>query len=161
MAWSERFNLTILSSEQKAAFLEMFPEVEPEPLYRASRDGFEAATFHTRCNNRGPTVTVVKSAQGHVFGGYSDVSWDSSGQFRHSQTAFLFKLAQQDQVNVSRHNLVRSRSHHQYAIYCAGERGPTFGGGRGGLDFEVILNGTASSHMNLGSTFNRGPGGLQ
>jgi len=30
-------------------------------LFRASRDGFEAAAFHSKCDNKGPTVTIVKS----------------------------------------------------------------------------------------------------
>ena len=48
-------------------------------LYRASRDGFAAAAFHSKCDNKGPTVTVVKSGN-NIFGGFTEVSW-SSGKF--------------------------------------------------------------------------------
>ena len=47
-------------------------------LYRASRDGFAAAAFHSKCDNKGPTVTVVKSGN-NIFGGFTEVSW--SGKF--------------------------------------------------------------------------------
>ena len=38
-------------------------------LFRASRDGFAVAKFHTRCDNKGPTITIVKS-EGNIFGGF-------------------------------------------------------------------------------------------
>ena len=44
-------------------------------LYRASRDGWAASNFHSCCDNKGPTVTVVKSGN-YIFGGYTDQHWD-------------------------------------------------------------------------------------
>lgn len=31
----------------------------PEPLYKATVDGWSAAKFHELCNNKGSTVTVI------------------------------------------------------------------------------------------------------
>ena len=45
-------------------------------LYRASRDGFAAGCFHSRCDNNGPTVTIVKSGE-YIFGGFTVQSWTS------------------------------------------------------------------------------------
>ena len=45
-------------------------------LYRASRDGFAANCFHSRCDNNGPTVTIVKSGE-YIFGGFTERSWTS------------------------------------------------------------------------------------
>src|SRR6266542_3543004 len=36
-------------------------------LYRASRDGYGANIFHQKCDNKGPTVTVVKKGQGTAY----------------------------------------------------------------------------------------------
>ena len=44
-------------------------------LYRASRDGFAARPFHLRCDNKGPTVTIVKGSRGNIFGGFTEKSW--------------------------------------------------------------------------------------
>ena len=44
-------------------------------LYRGSRDGFAAECFHSRCDNKGPTVTIVKSGN-NVFGGFTEQSWN-------------------------------------------------------------------------------------
>ena len=43
-------------------------------LYRASRDGWAASNFHARCDNKGPTVTVVLSGT-NIFGGFTETSW--------------------------------------------------------------------------------------
>ena len=45
-------------------------------LFRASQDGFTAQAFHGRCDNKGPTVTIVKSGS-NIFGGFTENSWHS------------------------------------------------------------------------------------
>ena len=45
-------------------------------LFRASRDGFATQTFHSKCDNKGPTITVVKSGA-NIFGGFTEISWKS------------------------------------------------------------------------------------
>ena len=42
--------------------------------YRASVNGWASRTFHSLCDNKGPTVVLVKSGQ-YVFGGYAAFSW--------------------------------------------------------------------------------------
>ena len=44
-------------------------------LYRGSRNGWAASNFHSCCDNKGPTVTVVRSSNGYVFGGYTEQPW--------------------------------------------------------------------------------------
>ena len=45
-------------------------------LFRASRDGFASSVFHSKCDNKGPTITVVKSG-GNIFGGFTENAWTS------------------------------------------------------------------------------------
>ena len=40
--------------------------------YRAAEHGWEAASFHSRCDFKGPTVTLVKVDE-FVFGGFTDL----------------------------------------------------------------------------------------
>ena len=42
--------------------------------WRASQHGWTSSEFHNRCDNKGPTVTIIKVGV-YIFGGYSDVSW--------------------------------------------------------------------------------------
>ena len=45
-------------------------------LFRASQDGFMAETFHSKCDNKGPTITIVQSGD-NIFGGFTEESWAS------------------------------------------------------------------------------------
>ena len=60
-------------------------------IYRGTRDGFAASTFHSLCDDKGPTITLIKSVGDCIFGGYSDVSW-SSGGYIPSTDAFYLPL---------------------------------------------------------------------
>ena len=44
-------------------------------LYRASEHDFTSKSFHGYCNNKGPTLIVIKSSEGWIFGGYTTESW--------------------------------------------------------------------------------------
>lgn len=46
-------------------------------LYRGSDEGFSAQKFHEKCDNKGPTVTLVRTEKNNVFGGYASQSWTS------------------------------------------------------------------------------------
>jgi hypothetical protein len=43
--------------------------------YRPSRDGWSGHDFHEHCDDKGPTVTLVK-ANNCIFGGYTDLNWE-------------------------------------------------------------------------------------
>ena len=45
-------------------------------LYRASVYGKTPADFHRCCDNKGPTLVLIKSGQ-YIFGGYTSQSWIS------------------------------------------------------------------------------------
>ena len=42
--------------------------------FRASIHGWRSRTFHSYCDNKGPTVTIVRVGI-YIFGGYNDNSW--------------------------------------------------------------------------------------
>ena len=47
-------------------------------LYRGSRDGWKYVDFHSRCDNKGATLTLFKTDDGRVCGGYTAESWESN-----------------------------------------------------------------------------------
>ena len=47
-------------------------------LYRASEHEYSAKSFHECCNNNRPTLIVIKSSGGWIFGGYTTQSWSGS-----------------------------------------------------------------------------------
>ena len=42
--------------------------------WHASMDGWAARTFHSRCDGKGPTVTIIRVGK-YIFGGYTSISW--------------------------------------------------------------------------------------
>ncbi len=42
--------------------------------YRATLHGWNAGTFHTRCDLKKHTVTIIEK-NNYVFGGYTDIPW--------------------------------------------------------------------------------------
>jgi hypothetical protein len=68
-------------------------EYSLELLMRGSRDGFDCKKFHELCDDRGPTLTIVESTLGKVFGCYTAVKWASvDGKYLPDPNAFIFSL---------------------------------------------------------------------
>ena len=42
--------------------------------WHAKTDGWATSTFHSNCDGKGPTVTIVQVGS-YIFGGYVDKSW--------------------------------------------------------------------------------------
>ena len=62
-------------------------------LYRASEHNFTANSFHEKCENHGPTITIIESNFGNIFGGYLDVPWPTINEKSiKSRNMFLFLL---------------------------------------------------------------------
>ena len=76
-------------------------QVKFELLWQGSRDGFTADKFHTNCNNKGPTVTVIKSEHDQIFGGFTSESWGFAGSTakggvnKKDPTAFIYSLSKE------------------------------------------------------------------
>jgi hypothetical protein len=120
-------------------------------LYRGSRDGLNARSFHQKCNNQGPTVTVVKSTESYIFGGFSDLPWTSQNtQYIQSNRAFLFGLHCHGSNQPIK--LPLKGNFNGNAIYRHSTHGPTFGVG-----YDLRLWGGGCCHY-LGSTYALPPG---
>lgn len=62
-------------------------------IYKASTDGFATYSFHSKCDNKGPTLSSIQ-ANGYLFGGYTPLSWSSSLSWGMMlQIAVLFSLS--------------------------------------------------------------------
>jgi hypothetical protein len=47
-------------------------------LYKGTKDGDTIEIFHNKCDNQAPTISIIKSTDGQVFGGYTSKSWDKN-----------------------------------------------------------------------------------
>lgn len=55
--------------------------IKAELLYRGSEQKFNAGLFHSMCDLKGPTLTLVQSTKGKIFGGYTSMSWDKDKSY--------------------------------------------------------------------------------
>jgi len=62
-------------------------------LYRASTDGYRSSSFHSRCDEAGPTICFVLNEHGKVFGGYVSIDWIQGLRgYKPDLNAFIFSL---------------------------------------------------------------------
>lgn len=122
----------ILSSSQGQTLMSWlkntsgFPKTNEQLLYRASRNGWATSNFHSCCDNKGPTVIVIKSGN-YIFGGYAEQSWDGDNSYKRAQNSFLFSLVNPSGLSPTKMALRSGQE--RYAMYCNANSGPTFGGG--------------------------------
>jgi len=134
----------LLDKKFKKQMLKLFDnkKVTLELLWQGSRDGFDTGVFHSKCDNKGATLTVIKYNQ-NIFGGYNSESWGTSGNYTNGDT-FLYSI----HPNLTKWVVSSSGSN----AYNGSSYGPTFGGGH---DLYV------SSSMKSGSSNYTNPSSYQ
>lgn len=88
--------------------------------YRAKYDGDNAYNFHRLCDGIAPTLTVIKTTNGKMFGGYTEAKWVSTFNYIEDDKAFLFKRVKN---TFKAFDIVDMR----YALRCKKDLGPSFG----------------------------------
>ncbi|PFX16087.1 Basement membrane-specific heparan sulfate proteoglycan core protein [Stylophora pistillata] len=114
--------------------------------YRASTHGWAADTFHSRCDGKRNTVIIVKAGE-YVFGGYTDIPWESSGRYTSTPNAFLFSLQNKEGLAPFK-SMVRRPS---YAISRQSGDGPIFGTGN---DIYIANNANSNRHSQANFGYN-------
>ncbi|CAH3131890.1 unnamed protein product [Porites lobata] len=107
--------------------------------WHAKTDGWVASTFHSNCDGKGPTVTIVQVGN-YIFGGYTDKSWGGPCRYVYSNKSFLFSL-----YNIKGYAPVKvniKSSQYSTAIYACSSYGPTFGG----HDLHISNNAASNSY---------------
>lgn len=118
-------------------------------LYRASRDGFKASEFHRLCDNQGPTLSIIQSVNGFIFGGYVSKPWLSSSLYVSCDMspAWIFSL-----TNPSNHPLKIPSKNRGDCMYDSIMYGPTFGGNHD-LHIADMANMNTNSYANIGASY--------
>ena len=88
-------------------------------IYKATRDGDKAESFHQMCDSYNNTVVLIKTLKGRRFGGFTHETWDGEDQNKVDKRAFLFSIDKQKVYNVIKN---------EEAIGCYKLNGPDFCG---------------------------------
>ena len=95
-------------------------KVEMTLLYKLKTQGDNY--FHSYCNNKGYTVTLVRTTKGYRCGGFTTQSWSSRGNYANDVNAFLFSLEFKEMYPINQEGT--------NAIYDSSDRQATFGNGQ-------------------------------
>ena len=75
-------SLILKTSEETNTILSQLPffhkSSKSKLLYSTTRDGWTVSTFHSECDNKGSSITVIKTDKDYVFGGYLDKEWSGT-----------------------------------------------------------------------------------
>ena len=88
-------------------------------IYDAKENGDKVSTFHSLCDNKGATLTIISTNDNKIFGGYLSMSFSENSGWIHDEKAFVFSL----NYNEKYESLDTT-----YTFYGGKDRGPTFGG---------------------------------
>ena len=88
-------------------------------IYDAKEHGDKVSTFHSLCDNKGATLTIISTSDNKIFGGYLSMSFSENSGWIHDEKAFVFSL----NYNEKYESLDTT-----YTFYGGKDRGPTFGG---------------------------------
>jgi hypothetical protein len=101
-------------------------------ILRGSRDGMDPQTFHKLCDNKGPTLIVIKIKNSkRIVGGYNPLDWDSNDRSKTSSDSFIFTFGIFDDFKTAVIGRVKSN---ECSVRCYKEWGAIFGNYEGGND---------------------------
>ena len=138
-------SIILKEEERKNEFLKKIFEwsgyKKMELIYRGSRDGMTSQNFHSKCDNKGPTITLYKTEK-CVFGGFTSISWSTDGNYHSAQDCFIFTL-----INIYNTEPTKfSFKNDKYAVFHGSGSGPYFGHGADiGVNYSDFLNNTSYS----------------
>jgi hypothetical protein len=116
-------------------------------ILRGSRDGFDTATFHAKCDYRGATIIIVKiKGMDRIIGGYNPLDWSGNCGHKFTSNSFIFSFQNYNDINTGKIGRVIMK---KFAVYCNISKGPCFGKLKinGGNDLTMNFDGTWSSSM--------------
>ncbi len=121
--------------------------------YQRSKDGTSSSTFHSKCNYKGPTVTVIKNNHNKIFGGYAACPWVPyyNAYSYGCGGTFLFSLTNGHRYSHKNyHNGSSNSFSYNDRIYNHSGYGPCFGGGH---DLCINSSNMTGGYCNLGHDY--------
>ncbi|RGB33855.1 hypothetical protein C1646_743102 [Rhizophagus diaphanus] len=115
-------------------------------ILRGSRDGFNANSFHEKCDGKGPTIIVVKiKGSNRIIGGYNPLDWNGNGD-KTTTESFIYSFGNYNIITTGRIGRVLQP---EYAVRCYSNYGPLFGSyNLGSNDIMMTEHGEWSSVTN-------------
>ena len=118
-------NSSILTDKDKIKMISDWikpnTKIRYKQIYKATRDGGTGPIFHSHCDYKGPTLTLIESKNNYIFGGYITISWDGPNDWTlrgGDNNAFIFSINNKKKYPIQDKSKV---------IYNCFNYGPDFG----------------------------------
>jgi hypothetical protein len=97
-------------------------------LYRSSRDGLNATTFHQKCDNITKTLVVGKiHGSNQIIGGYNPLNWNGKNEWKRTTESFIFNINNKNDITNEILFSYVNNNDYNHAIWCNSSYLPTFG----------------------------------
>lgn len=148
-----RINSTIFKNSDDVEMTKAWLSSDPPSLrfnllIRGTRDGFDAQTFHKKCDNIKNTLVLIKTNFGKTCGGFTEVAWSCYGGYREQSNSFLFSIDQKAKFPLK-------KAWQKYSICVDTSYLPTFGGGHD-LHLADLANTSQNNYSSFGHSFETG-----
>lgn len=70
-------------------------------IFDTKRDGDYSSTFHDKCDGKSPTLVVIKSNSGYIFGGYVTTAFNCNNSNIEAPNSFIFSLNEKQKYYAS------------------------------------------------------------
>lgn len=133
------FYIPIISNYEKNELFKKWFKCDCELVlaYDSVTDGDDSLSFHSKCDGKIQTLTIIETVHGLRFGGYTRLFWDHSDSFKSDDdSAFVFSVDKNVKFNCTDQSKV---------IYCSNKQGPTFGKGPDIFIADKFLSNDSSS----------------
>ena len=87
-------------------------------VFKGSRDGDGASSFHSKCDDLNGSLILIKSEDEIIFGGFTKKNWNGDCIFKYDDDCFLFSF-----YPLKIYDIKKNKT----AIYCNKNYGPCFG----------------------------------
>src|SRR5205085_1272277 len=78
-------------------------------LYCSNRDGFNAASFHRNCDNKGATIWVAKiQGSTQLIGGYNPLDWSGNCGWKNTSDSFQFNFTNGKNISTAELGYVKN-----------------------------------------------------
>ena len=69
-------------------------EISFKLIFKMTVNGYEGKNFHQYCDNKGPTLILIKTTKDRIFGGFTPLDWENSSKSKYdnSNQTFIFSL---------------------------------------------------------------------
>ena len=91
-------------------------------IFSSEKEDDKASSFHKKCDNIAPTLTLIETKEGFRYGGFTTQSWESTEKsiFKKDPNAFIFSLDTEKMYEIT---------DEEKSIQCSMFWGPYFGEG--------------------------------